>query len=95
MKIRQVKKAKSRFFMEQKIAKHKSYNLELTSKYITLDICLEQLLESLNKKVYDEFQVHFKNWKRMKYKTLKTAFIKDVIKEGYQAIKINKKNDHP
>ena len=87
MKIRQVKKACARFFSEMKKSRGKNYTLPLTSKMIAIEMCLEQAMEDPNRMVYDEYQVHFKRWERVKYKTLKTAFIKDMIRKGFEEIK--------
>ena len=92
MKVRQTKKAISRFWNEQKKASKKKYCLFLSSKIVAMEICLEQLLENPNKMVYDEMQVHFRKWEWIKYKTLKTAFLKDMIREGYEEIKFAKQN---
>lgn len=87
MKIRNVKKAISRFRREQKKSRSKNYVLSMSGSIAAMEICLEQLLECPNKMVYDEHQVHFKKWEYMKYKTLKTAFIKDMIIEGFKELK--------
>jgi len=90
MKVRQVKRARARFFSEMKKSRGKNYTLPLTSKMIVIEMCLEQAMEDPNRMVYDEYQVHFKRWERVKYKTLKTAFIKDTIREGFEEIRLRK-----
>lgn len=59
----------------------------MSGRIVAMEICLEQLLEDPNKRVYDEFKVHFKRWECLKYKTLKTAFIKDMIMEGFSELR--------
>lgn len=87
MKIRKVKKAISRFRQEQRKSRNKSYVLSMSGRIAAMEICLEQLLECPNRMVYDEHQVHFRKWEYMKYKTLKTAFIKDMMMEGFKELK--------
>lgn len=59
----------------------------MSGRIVAMEICLEQLLECPNKMVYDEQKLHFKRWECMKYKTLKTAFIKDMMMEGFKELK--------
>lgn len=87
MKIRKVKKAISRFKREQRKSHDKRYVLSMWGRIEAMEICLEQLLEQPNKMVYDEHLLHFKKWERMKYKTLKTAFIMDMITEGFRELR--------
>lgn len=87
MKIRKVKKAISRFRQEQRKSRNKSYVLSMSGRIAAMEICLEQLLEYPCKMVYDEQQLHFRRWEYMKYKTLKTAFIKDMMMEGFKELK--------
>lgn len=87
MKVRQVKKAVSRLRREQRKLYKKDKVLSLSSKIVAIQICLEQLIEAPNKIVFDEFELKFPIDQKVKYKTLKTAFIKDPIKEGFDEIK--------
>lgn len=87
MKTRKVKKAIYRFRQEQRKSRNKSYVRSMSGRIAAMEICLEQLLECPNKMVYDEHRLHFRRWEYMKYKTLKTAFIKDMMIEGYRELK--------
>lgn len=87
MKIRKVKKAIHRFRQELRKSRNKSYSLSMSGRIAAMKICLVQLLKYPNKMVYDEQQLHFKKGECMKYKTLKTAFIKDMMMEGFRELK--------
>lgn len=64
----------------------------MSGRIAAMEICLEQLLEYPSKMVYDEQQLHFKRWEYMKYKTLKTAFIKDRLWQFYDWVNISNIN---
>lgn len=87
MKIRKVKKAIHRFRQELRKYRNKSYVLSMSGRIAAMNICLVQLLKYPNKMVYDEQKSHFKRGEYVKYKTLKTAFIKDMMMEGFRELK--------
>lgn len=89
MKIRKVKKAIHRFRQELLKSRNKSYILSMSGRIAAMNICLVQLLEYSNKMLYDEQKLHFKRGEYVRYKTLKTAFIKDMIMEGFRELKNN------
>lgn len=61
----------------------------MSGRIAAMNICLVQLLEYSNKMLYDEQKLHFKRGEYVRYKTLKTAFIKDMIMEGFRELKNN------